>query len=523
MKKRLLSLFVCLCVIVSLSHTALAGTLANFSTKRTFTEATFSDIKTADWFYKNVAVCYELGLTDGSDGKYNPSGNVTIAETLKFAANLRSVYGTGATLTQSGSVWYQVFVDYCIENAIIKAGDYADYTSRATRADFVKILAAALPDEATTPVNEVEDGNIPDVAERFSYGSAVYKFYRAGILTGGGANGEFYPNQPVSRAEASAILARIVRPEQRAMTQRVSTLTPEQIYARCADAVFFIEVLDKDGEVIKTGSAFFISEDGLAVTNCHVIADATSARVKLANGETREITGIYDFSLATDCALIQVAGSGYPTLTIARYTPATGAEVYTIGNPIGLINTFSRGIVSTANRVLDDGTRYIQIDAPISHGSSGGALLDAQGRVIGITSAGFTQGQNLNLAVPIGDIDALSTEKVYELGKVPSKYKFYDGYFPVPDFGAYFNIALDEESEFYGMQSYFYTLPNASVEKTMREYREILEENGFIPYSELAADDDGNPLLYFHQMFGVVVELELDEGYRNTLLEIIVY
>lgn len=523
MKKRLLSLFVCLCVILTLSHTALAATLANFNAKRTFTEATFSDIKATDWYYKNVSVCYELSLLDGHDGKYNPSGSITVAEALKLAANLRSVYETGESLTQGDGVWYQAFVDYCIKNEIIKSGDYADYTSRATRADFVKILAAALPDEATTPVNEVEDGRIPDVAERFSYGEAVYKFYRAGILTGGGANGEFYPNQPVSRAEAAAILARIVRPEQRAMTQKVSTLTPEEIYARCADAVFFIEVLNKEGDVIKTGSAFFISADGLAVTNCHVIADATSARVKLANGETREIEGIYDFSLATDCALIQVKGGGFSTLTIANYTPATGAEVYTIGNPIGLINTFSRGIVSTANRVLETGERYIQIDAPISHGSSGGALLDAQGRVIGITSAGFTQGQNLNLAVPIGDIDALSTEKVYALGKYPSEHEFFEGYFPVPDFGAYFNIALDYEDEFYGMQTYVYTLSNESVAKTLKEYRELLEEYGFTPYSAVASDEDGNPMLYFHPMFGHVVEFDLDEGYFNTTFELTVY
>jgi len=522
MKKRIISIILCILLVFQITHYALADSLSNFTATRTYTTETFSDVKSNDWFYANVRTCYELALIDGSDGKYNPSGNLTLAEAIKLAANLRSIYETGKPVVQTGEVWYNAFVNYCISKEIIKADTYPNYTARATRADFVQILAAALPDEATTPANEVPDGAIPDVSESYSYGAAVYKFYRAGILTGSGTDGAFKPNNPISRAETAAVISRIARPEQRVVISTVSTITAEEVYAKCSPAVFFIEVKNKDGEPVKFGSGFFITSSGVAVTNAHVIADAQYATATLSTGEEFKIKGIYGYDIKTDCAIIQVEGNNFPTLSIGDYTPKTGAEIYTIGNPNGLANTFSRGIISTAARVVDDVT-YIQFDASISSGSSGGALLDASGRVIGITAASFTSGQSLNLAIPIGNINSISRTTLYNLGTHPSGIKFYEGLFPAPDFGAYSGLTASDEEWAVLYSGYLnlmisYDITDKNKDTLLSGYIKLLTDLGFTAYY-----DEDDYFIYYNETFDIVMYIYLNTFRGRTYIDLDIF
>ena len=186
-------------------------------------------------------------------------------------------------------------------------------------------------------------------------------------------------------------------------------LNSEQIYARCMPAVLYIEVYDEYGDAIATGSGFFIDGEGTAVTNHHVIYGATSAKVWLADSsgadqESRDVLGVYDWNEEEDWAVLKVEGSNASWLRIGDPSTAMGgATVYALGSPLGLSASISDGMVSNPARVLD-GQTYIQISAPISHGSSGGALVNKYGEVVGITSAGFDEGQNLNLAVPIAKV-----------------------------------------------------------------------------------------------------------------------
>ena len=195
-----------------------------------------------------------------------------------------------------------------------------------------------------------------------------------------------------------------------AVTVGNASLTAEQIYAKCASAVFYIEVYDRNGTMLGSGSGVFISADGKALTNHHVVEDAYSAKIMTNDGKVYNVTGYYDAQESIDMALIQVAGSGFPYLTIGDSTKvATGQNIFAIGSPRGLDDTLSQGIISNANRVIG-GLGYIQITAPISPGSSGGALLNDKGELIGITSAGITDAQNLNLAVPIHRYKELTSD-----------------------------------------------------------------------------------------------------------------
>lgn len=205
-------------------------------------------------------------------------------------------------------------------------------------------------------------------------------------------------------------------------------LTAEQVYARFSPAVFYIELYDANRRAIASGSGFFLSADGKAVTNYHVIEGASYAKITLADGATTyDVTGVYDYDGTADLALLQVDATQVPYLV--RGTGAQvvgGATVYAIGSPLGLSNTISQGIISNVSRTIG-GADYIQTTAAISSGSSGGALITAAGTVIGVTAGTIEDGQSLNMAVPITKLDNLSQTSTVSLASLAAAQTASDG------------------------------------------------------------------------------------------------
>lgn len=202
-------------------------------------------------------------------------------------------------------------------------------------------------------------------------------------------------------------------------------LSAEDIYAECSPAVFYIEIQDKNGTPLSSGSGFFIDESGIAVTNYHVIGTAEKAVITMpGSGVKHDVTGVYYYSADHDIAVIAVEGSGFKTLDVNPLPVKGAASVYAIGSPKGLQNTISQGIVSNPRRVVS-GATYIQTTAAISGGSSGGVLLNVYGEVIGITSAGYTDGQNLNFARPISYLALANTNAATPLGEYNWNYAKY--------------------------------------------------------------------------------------------------
>ena len=190
----------------------------------------------------------------------------------------------------------------------------------------------------------------------------------------------------------------------------------EEIFKKCSPAVFYVEVYDAAGKAKASGSGFFIDANGTAVTNYHVIDGASSAKILRSDtGAVCEVAGVYDYSKEGDWAVIKIIGSGFPYLAKGDMsTVVGGAAVYAIGSPQGLDNTISEGIISNPSRKLGEMT-YIQTSAPISHGSSGGALINKYGEVIGITSAGIEDAENIGFALPITNIDNFASSSVTTL------------------------------------------------------------------------------------------------------------
>jgi serine protease Do len=140
------------------------------------------------------------------------------------------------------------------------------------------------------------------------------------------------------------------------------------------------------------GSGFFITADGYAVTNNHVVDHAKSVQVTADDGAiyTAKVVGT---DQKTDLALIKVDGkSDFPFVKFAERAPQVGDWVVAVGNPFGLGGTVTAGIVSARGRDLGAGPYddYIQIDAPINKGNSGGPAFDVEGNVIGVNTAIFS-------------------------------------------------------------------------------------------------------------------------------------
>lgn len=160
-----------------------------------------------------------------------------------------------------------------------------------------------------------------------------------------------------------------------------------------------------------TGSGFFIGRGGYLLTNQHVVKDAKFLKVKLATG--RELVGEVLLSqVRRDVALVKTESSGAEPLAIRDTEPNVGEDVYAIGSPYGekFSGTLTRGVLS-GHRTLD-GLRFLQSDVAVLPGNSGGPLLDAGGRVIGIAVRALDAGRaNLNLFIPIQEaLDALGVD-----------------------------------------------------------------------------------------------------------------
>ena len=172
-----------------------------------------------------------------------------------------------------------------------------------------------------------------------------------------------------------------------------------------SNSVIMLSCYDKDGKLYATGSAFAAFEEGIFVTNCHVIEDEVySIKAQMETGLEFNISFVVAYDDEKDLAILRTeAKTGLEPLPLGSISALERAEkVIAIGSPLGLINTISFGLYSGTIKNENEQT-FLQFSAPISHGSSGGALFNNKGEVIGITSASFTEGQNLNLAIPIED------------------------------------------------------------------------------------------------------------------------
>jgi S1-C subfamily serine protease len=176
-----------------------------------------------------------------------------------------------------------------------------------------------------------------------------------------------------------------------------------------------------------TGSGFIVSTDGHVITNAHVVEGANMVSVTLKDGRTLEgkVVGI---DPVTDVAAVKIEANGLPTVTLGKSKQLVPGEwAIAIGNPLGLDNTVTAGIVSAIGRsstqvgIPDRRVQFIQTDAAINPGNSGGPLLNDRGEVIGINTAIRADAQGLGFVIPI-ETGWKIAQELFKSGKAQHPY-----------------------------------------------------------------------------------------------------
>jgi len=192
---------------------------------------------------------------------------------------------------------------------------------------------------------------------------------------------------------------------------------------------FFGSQLPQQQERVQrgTGSGFLISADGSILTNAHVVDGADTVRVILKDGRSFQGKVLGTDNL-TDVAVVKIQANNLPTLTVGNSDQLQpGQWAIAIGNPLGLDNTVTTGIISATGRTSnqigapDKRVEYIQTDAAINPGNSGGPLLNYRGEVIGMNTAIIQGAQGLGFAIPIKTAQRISNQLI-ATGKVQHPY-----------------------------------------------------------------------------------------------------
>jgi S1-C subfamily serine protease len=191
-------------------------------------------------------------------------------------------------------------------------------------------------------------------------------------------------------------------------------LSGDQVVDRVSPAAVSILVGKGDGQVAGVASGVIIRSDGVILTANHVVKGMREVQVRLKSGEIYDQVELIASDERRDVAALRIPATGLPVLPIGSSTnAASGATVFVVSNAVGLPWTASSGILS-ATRMADDvpgagsGYRILQFTAPLSPGSSGGVLVDAEAKILGIVVGSLSVGQNVNFAVPIDSIAGLA-------------------------------------------------------------------------------------------------------------------
>lgn len=377
----------------------------------------------ADSGSASADILYTLDLVEGTDNGYELEKAPTKLEALVFTLRLSGleddIASTGEFPFTDVPDWGADYVAYAYNNGIITGVDELNFGSDYAVSDkdfFTMLLRAMGYSDAN---GDFTWASSSATAVRLGIAQYIYTDFTRGdmfdcavaALTVSVKDSELtlidtlVQSGDVSRAKASALGFTGEQP-----------LSAQQIAERCTTSIALLECYDSSASVIdrtpdSNSSAVFISDDGIMVTNYHTIDGSIYATVTLGTGEQYAVESVLFYDVSMDAAVIKVSnveiGGKDPTvfpylMMSSSETVNVGDTVFAIGNPLGLQNSLSMGIISNKYREISQfSLPMLQNTASISQGSSGGALIDEYGYIIGITSGYFSYGQDMYLAVPL--------------------------------------------------------------------------------------------------------------------------
>jgi tetratricopeptide (TPR) repeat protein len=182
------------------------------------------------------------------------------------------------------------------------------------------------------------------------------------------------------------------------------SLSAEQIYKKVSGAVVVILAYNDNNELSTQGSGVVLNDKGYVVTNYHILSG--NKRIEILHGKNIvPYVDIIGIDVEKDILILKIEAKKFPAVKLGQSNSLrVGQKVFAIGSPMGLENTITEGIISGLRNYDELRRNFIQISASISSGSSGGAILNSKGELIGISTLTIKEGQNLNFAIPIDDI-----------------------------------------------------------------------------------------------------------------------
>ncbi len=210
MKRTFISVSIIVLAVVAMLS---VGVNAAFTQTENYTQGQFKDVSEKNWFAKDVESAYKLGFMNGTaDDMFSPGGSVTVAQGITMAARANAAYN-GKAIPEVSGEWYQMYVDYAMENGIIVEGQFDSLTRNIKRIEMAKLLYDAMPDGYYTAINDVKE--VPDVREGQPLAEEIKTLYNAGIIFGSDKYGFFMPESDIKRSESAAIINRVALPENR--------------------------------------------------------------------------------------------------------------------------------------------------------------------------------------------------------------------------------------------------------------------------------------------------------------------
>lgn len=197
------------------------------------------------------------------------------------------------------------------------------------------------------------------------------------------------------------------------------TYDANQVFEMSKNGVGEIITYDKSGREYALGTGFVYKTDGTIITNYHVLESAYSAKITI-NGKSYTVSKVLAYDKFLDLAVLKINASGLTALPVCKLAHAVGKQVYTFGSSQGLTATFSQGIITAADREID-GVHYVQHDAAMSNGNSGGPLINQYGEVIGINTWALRDSQNLNFAIAVKELDKLDYSQSLTMAQLYEK------------------------------------------------------------------------------------------------------
>lgn len=212
-------------------------------------------------------------------------------------------------------------------------------------------------------------------------------------------------------------------------SKTILTQTADEVFTNVNDAIVVVEAYDFDGVKSTQGSGVILKDKNIIITNFHILAGNEKIVLKHKDKEVKysEIIGL---SIDKDVLILKLEEADFPQIKVGNTAMLkVGSKVYAIGSPMGMENTITEGLVGGFRKFEDkkNDIEYVQISASLSPGSSGGAVLNAEGELVGISTMGFKEGQNVNFAIKIEDVMNVGLGEYSDKVKLESMNYFFKG------------------------------------------------------------------------------------------------